>query len=108
MSKREAVPKHSLLPQEQIFTIFTYWGRFTNCPYETPENPTGIFDAILAGFPLHFIEISVDFAAKRWLKAVKTTVTGDVKNSFGFFNIPFLFAFWQTVMRLSLHRAGSP
>ena len=72
------------------------------------ESPTGIFDAILVGVPLHFIEISVDFAAKRWLKAVKTNVTGDVKNSFGIFNIPFLFAFCQTVMRLSLHRAGSP
>ena len=33
--KREAVPKHSLPPQKQILT---YWGRFTNCPYETPEN----------------------------------------------------------------------
>lgn len=40
--KREAVPKHSLPPQEQIFT---YWGRFTNCPYETPENGTLFFSA---------------------------------------------------------------
>lgn len=32
--KREAVPKHSLPPQEQILS---YMGRFTNCPYGTPE-----------------------------------------------------------------------
>lgn len=32
--KREAVPEHSLPPQEQILT---YWGRFTKCPYETVQ-----------------------------------------------------------------------
>ena len=36
--KREAVPKHGLPPQEQILI---YQGRFTNCPYETPENGSG-------------------------------------------------------------------
>ena len=30
MSKREAVPKHSLPPQKQILS---YMGRFINCPY---------------------------------------------------------------------------
>lgn len=38
MSKREAVPKHSLPPQKQILS---YMGRFINCPYapdtEAPE-----------------------------------------------------------------------
>ncbi len=38
--KREAVPKHSLPPQEQIFT---YWGRFTKCPYETVQKSSGFF-----------------------------------------------------------------
>lgn len=28
------MPKHSLPPQEQILS---YMGRFTNCPYGTPE-----------------------------------------------------------------------
>ena len=34
------MPKHSLPPQEQIFT---YWGRFINCPYGTPEKPSLLF-----------------------------------------------------------------
>jgi len=38
--KREAVPKHSLPPQEQILS---YVGRFINCPYGTPENGTEVF-----------------------------------------------------------------
>ena len=37
---REAVPKHSLPPQEQILS---YMGRFINCPYGTPENCPGYF-----------------------------------------------------------------
>ena len=38
--KREAVPKHSLPPQEQILS---YMGRFINCPYGTPEKSPGCF-----------------------------------------------------------------
>lgn len=34
------MPKHSLPPQEQILC---YMGRFTNCPYGTPEKPRSIF-----------------------------------------------------------------
>ena len=38
--KREAVPEHSLPPQEQILT---YWGRFTKCPYETVQKAPVFF-----------------------------------------------------------------
>ena len=38
--KREAVPEHSLPPQEQILT---YWGRFTKCPYETVQKGSLLF-----------------------------------------------------------------
>lgn len=38
--KREAVPKHSLPPQEQILS---YVGRFINCPYGTPEYASRYF-----------------------------------------------------------------
>lgn len=37
MSKREAVPKHSLPPQKQILS---YMGRFINCPY-APDTEAG-------------------------------------------------------------------
>lgn len=37
MSKREAVPKHSLPPQKQILS---YMGRFINCPY-APDTDRG-------------------------------------------------------------------
>lgn len=36
MSKREAVPKHSLPPQKQILS---YMGRFINCPYAPDTEP---------------------------------------------------------------------
>lgn len=39
MSKREAVPKHSLPPQKQILS---YMGRFINCPY-APDTDGGYF-----------------------------------------------------------------
>lgn len=39
MSKREAVPKHSLPPQKQILS---YMGRFINCPY-APDTEPDIF-----------------------------------------------------------------
>ena len=46
--KREAVPKHSLPPQEQILS---YVGRFINCPYGTPEKGcrwfVGVGDGVL-------------------------------------------------------------
>lgn len=41
MSKREAVPKHSLPPQKQILS---YMGRFINCPYAPDTERTGVFD----------------------------------------------------------------
>lgn len=40
MSKREAVPKHSLPPQKQILS---YMGRFINCPYAPDTEAPGIF-----------------------------------------------------------------
>ena len=46
---------------------------------------SGIFDAILIGFALYFVEISADVAAKWRLKAVKTNVIGDVKKLFRIF-----------------------
>lgn len=39
MSKREAVPKHSLPPQKQILS---YMGRFINCPY-APDTDGRVF-----------------------------------------------------------------
>lgn len=38
MSKREAVPKHSLPPQKQILS---YMGRFINCPYAPDTDVPG-------------------------------------------------------------------
>lgn len=38
MSKREAVPKHSLPPQKQILS---YMGRFINCPYAPDTEAAG-------------------------------------------------------------------
>lgn len=38
------MPKHSLPPQKQILT---YWGRFTNCPYETPEKTAADLKIVL-------------------------------------------------------------
>ena len=38
MSKREAVPKHSLPPQKQILS---YMGRFINCPYAPDTEASG-------------------------------------------------------------------
>ena len=44
MSKREAVPKHSLPPQKQILS---YMGRFINCPYAPDtEAPLGFYFAM--------------------------------------------------------------
>ena len=40
MSKREAVPKHSLPPQKQILS---YMGRFINCPYAPVPHVSGFF-----------------------------------------------------------------
>lgn len=40
MSKREAVPKHSLPPQKQILS---YMGRFINCPYAPDTDCRGMF-----------------------------------------------------------------
>ena len=40
---------------------------------------SGIFDGILVGSALCFVEISVDVAAKCRLKAAKTNAVGDVK-----------------------------
>ncbi len=40
MSKREAVPKHSLPPQKQILS---YMGRFINCPYAPDTEASLIF-----------------------------------------------------------------
>lgn len=40
MSKREAVPKHSLPPQKQILS---YMGRFINCPYAPDTEPQDFF-----------------------------------------------------------------
>lgn len=40
MSKREAVPKHSLPPQKQILS---YMGRFINCPYAPDTDGRGAF-----------------------------------------------------------------
>lgn len=40
MSKREAVPKHSLPPQKQILS---YMGRFINCPYAPDTDSHRIF-----------------------------------------------------------------
>lgn len=40
MSKREAVPKHSLPPQKQILS---YMGRFINCPYAPDTDGRGMF-----------------------------------------------------------------
>ena len=40
MSKREAVPKHSLPPQKQILS---YMGRFINCPYAPDTDGTEVF-----------------------------------------------------------------
>ena len=42
MSKREAVPKHSLPPQKQILS---YMGRFINCPYAPDTEPPRLFSA---------------------------------------------------------------
>lgn len=47
---REAVPKHSLPPQEQILS---YTGRFINCPYGTSEKRPSPFlysSALLSSF----------------------------------------------------------
>lgn len=43
MSKREAVPKHSLPPQKQILS---YMGRFINCPY-APDTDRDRFFAVM-------------------------------------------------------------
>lgn len=40
MSKREAVPKHSLPPQKQILS---YMGRFINCPYAPDTDVRGFW-----------------------------------------------------------------
>ena len=45
MSKREAVPKHSLPPQKQILS---YMGRFINCPYAPDTETQGVFSCFAA------------------------------------------------------------
>lgn len=47
MSKREAVPKHSLPPQKQILS---YMGRFINCPYAPDTETSGVFFAQTAQY----------------------------------------------------------
>lgn len=42
MSKREAVPKHSLPPQKQILS---YMGRFINCPYAPDTDAAQFLEA---------------------------------------------------------------
>lgn len=46
MSKREAVPKHSLPPQKQILS---YMGRFINCPYAPDTEIRDFFDSFRIG-----------------------------------------------------------
>lgn len=65
--KREAVPEHSLPPQEQILT---YWGRFTKCPYETVQKSAGVFSSFSGKFDIFFCDFPLQMH-KVLLKIIK-------------------------------------